>query len=168
SQESEKARKMTVTSGRRCSELLTKSDPVGLLVKTLLASSVWYNPRLTKLTWKAKPIYKGKSTVKLYKSTNNMLSRQFVRILNTSDTPSNRLLFQLVPSVRRTEEIGYGLLPTPRAMEVIEHPMKQATRLGDRTGMKLNNLQSAAKFGLLPTPTTQEPTTLPMDLTTHG
>lgn len=51
---------------------------------------------------------------------------------------------------------GYGLLPTPRAMEIVEHPMKAAERLKDRTGKKLNNLSSGAAFGLLPTPTAQE------------
>ncbi|KAF5276409.1 hypothetical protein FQR65_LT16341 [Abscondita terminalis] len=46
--EEEKVRKMTVTSGLRCSGLLTKSDPLGLLVKTLLASPVWYNREINR------------------------------------------------------------------------------------------------------------------------
>ena len=41
-------------------------------------------------------------------------------------------------------------------MEIVEHPMKAAERLKDRTGKKLNNLSSGAAFGLLPTPTAQE------------
>lgn len=54
-------------------------------------------------------------------------------------------------------EMAYkDLLPTPRAMEVIEHPEQQAKRLKDRTGKKLNNLSSGAKFGLLPTPQSRD------------
>lgn len=70
------------------------------------------------------------------------------------------MLFRLVPSMPRTGGTGCGLsqdlLPTPRATEIVEHPAKQAQRLGDRTGTKLNNLSSGAKFGLLPTPTVME------------
>jgi hypothetical protein len=68
------------------------------------------------------------------------------------------MYFQLVPSTHRTDEIEFGLLPTPRAMEVVEHPEAQAERLGDRTGGKLNNLSSGAKFGMLPTPTAMDST----------
>lgn len=59
-----------------------------------------------------------------------------------------------------TEETGCGLLhdllPTPRVVEVVEHPMKAAARTKDRTGTKLNNLSSGATFGLLPTPNARE------------
>lgn len=49
---SEEARRMTVTSGQRCSELYRKSDPLGSLVRTLLVSSIWHSTRCC-LTWKA-------------------------------------------------------------------------------------------------------------------
>jgi hypothetical protein len=68
------------------------------------------------------------------------------------------MYFQLVPSTHRTVATEFGLLPTPRAMEVVEHPELQAARLGDRTGGKLNNLSSGAKFGMLPTPTAMDST----------
>ena len=42
---------MTVTSGQRCLELYKKFDPVGLLVRMLLESSVW-SSTLCYLTWK--------------------------------------------------------------------------------------------------------------------
>ena len=48
---SEEARKMTVTSGQRCLELYRRSDPVGSLVRMLLASSVWRSTQCY-LTWK--------------------------------------------------------------------------------------------------------------------
>lgn len=49
---SEEARKMTVTSGRKCYALYRKSDPLGLLVRMLLESSIWRSTRCW-LTWKA-------------------------------------------------------------------------------------------------------------------
>lgn len=49
---SEEARRMTVTSGRKCCELYRKSGPLGSLVRTLLESSVWRSTRCY-LTWKA-------------------------------------------------------------------------------------------------------------------
>ena len=48
---SEEAARTTVTSGRRCLELSTRSDPVGSLVKMLLGSSIWRSTRCY-LTWK--------------------------------------------------------------------------------------------------------------------
>ena len=53
------ARKMTVTSGRRCSELLRKSDQLGSLAKMCLGSSIWHSTRCC-LTWKvsATPRYR--------------------------------------------------------------------------------------------------------------
>lgn len=44
---------MTVTSGQRCSELYGKSNPLGLLVKMCLESSIWHSTRCF-LTWKTK------------------------------------------------------------------------------------------------------------------
>ena len=48
---SEEARTMTVTSGRRCLEYCGMFGPVGLLVRTLLESSIWRSTRCL-LTWK--------------------------------------------------------------------------------------------------------------------
>ena len=50
---SEAARMMTVTSGRKCSELYGRSDQLGLLVKMCLESSIWHSTRCL-LTWKTK------------------------------------------------------------------------------------------------------------------
>jgi hypothetical protein len=50
---SDKAIKMTVTSGLKCSDLYKRSDPVGLSVKMLLASSAWASTKCF-LTWKVK------------------------------------------------------------------------------------------------------------------
>ena len=50
---SAEARKMTVTSGRKCSELYGKSGQLGSLVKMCLESSIWHSTRCF-LTWKTK------------------------------------------------------------------------------------------------------------------
>jgi len=50
---SKEARRMTVGSGRKCSELLSKHNPLGSLLKTLLVSSTWHSTRCW-LTWKPK------------------------------------------------------------------------------------------------------------------
>ena len=50
---SEEARKMTVTSGEKCSELSRKSSPLGCLVRMCLGSSIWHSTRCF-LTWKTK------------------------------------------------------------------------------------------------------------------
>jgi hypothetical protein len=57
-------------------------------------------------------------------------------------TPYSRLLFQLQLSALRTEETGYGLLPTPMACE------------GEKNMMcsKQNYISNMARMGLLPTP----------------
>ncbi len=46
-------------------------------------------------------------------------------------------------------KLNRGMLPTPRAMEVVERPEAQARRLNDRTGNQMNSIQSAAAFGML-------------------
>ena len=179
----QRERKMTATSGRKCYERYGRFSPIGLLVKTLLESSQWYNPAV-KLRWDVKNLCSERLTEKEYCIGRNTLSKQCVTTLNVKDISSNRLLFRLVPSERRTEETvssllptvqtqglkvcnengkttfyPVGLLPTPRAVEVVEHPMKAAARTKDRTGTKLNNLSSGAAFGLLPTPMASDATT---------
>lgn len=50
---SDEARKMTVISGQKCSGLCRNSNPLGLLVRTLLESSTWHSTHRF-LTWKPK------------------------------------------------------------------------------------------------------------------
>lgn len=157
-QEKEREKKITVTSGQSLKELYPNSNQIGLLVKMLLESSLWYNP-VTRLKWKVKPTFSKRITLKEYKSMRSMLSKQSAKILKVSDIPSNRLLFQLVPQVHRTKEIEFGLLPTPTAMEPITQDLektdrrrekaKQTARNGNGFGMTIAEL---AQRGLLPTP----------------
>ena len=62
------ARMMTVTSGRRCSELLKNFSPLGLLAKMLLESSTWHSTQCL-LTWKTKATKQGRLYFQLAAST---------------------------------------------------------------------------------------------------
>ena len=80
-------------------------------------------------------------------------SKKCVLIWKLKGTPYNRYYCQLVPSVRHTEEIEFGLLPTPMAVEAIERRnMKTVIKIVE-TGSNQITLTTMAKYGgLLPTP----------------
>ena len=65
---SAEAVRMTVTFGQRCSELLRKSSPLGLLAKMLLESSTWHST-LCWLTWNFKATKQGRLYFQLVAST---------------------------------------------------------------------------------------------------
>nr|DAJ04693.1 MAG TPA: hypothetical protein [Caudoviricetes sp.] len=135
-QVNEREQMTTVTSGRKCYEQFGKSYRLGLSVKMLVESSRWYSPA-RRLNWVARPLFSEKIT-KMRRYTNDTLSKQYVQTLSVRDIPSSRYLFQLVPSVRHTEEIGFGLLPTVQTQ-----------------GLKVCNKQGKTVFmplDLLPTP----------------
>lgn len=141
SQVKEKERMITVTSGHTCYGLYKKSDPLGLLVKTLLESSQWFSPA-RRLKWEVKPLFSEKITEKEYCYDRSMLSKPSVKTLSEKDIPSNRCLFRLVPLEHPTEETGYGLLPTVQTQ-----------------GLKLCNKNGKTTFypvELLPTPNARE------------
>lgn len=111
----ERARRTAVTSGLTCSVPFTRSGPVGLLVRTLVASSRWYSPA-RRLTWDVSPLCSER--ISLYTASGrNTSSRPSAVILSVKDIPSSRCLFRLVPSVPRTGGTAYGLLPTPMARD---------------------------------------------------
>ncbi len=144
SQVRERERMITVISGHTCSVLYEKSDPLGLLVKTLLESSQWFSPA-RRLKWEAKPLFSEKITEKEYCYDKSMLSKPSVKTLSEKDIPSNRCLFRLVPSERPTEETGYGLLPTVQTQ-----------------GLKMCDENGKTRFypmELLPTPMASDATT---------
>lgn len=58
------AKTTTVTSGRKCARLLHGRDPLGSLVKTLLASSRWHST-LCSLTWKVSATPHGRLLFRL-------------------------------------------------------------------------------------------------------
>ena len=115
SQVEERERTITVTSGLRCFERYGRYTPLGSLVKTLLASRRWWSPAKS-LRWDAQTIFSRRITYTVRKAGSP--STKSVQTSKPKDIPSNRLLFQLVPSEHRTEEIESGLLPTPNAMDI--------------------------------------------------
>ena len=140
----ERARRTAVTSGLTCSVPFTRSGPVGLLVRTLVASSRWYSPA-RRLTWDVSPLCSER--ISLYTvSGRNTSSRPSVGILSVKDIPSSRCLFRLVPSVPRTEGTVSGLLPTPIASDFkVRGP-----------GSQQKGLPEIIREMLLPTPTATE------------
>ena len=140
----ERVRKTAVTSGLTCSVPFTRSGPVGLLVRTLVASSRWYSPA-RRLTWDVSPLCSER--ISLYTvSGRNTSSRPSVVILSVKDIPSSRCLFRLVPSVPRTEGTVSGLLPTPIASDFkVRGP-----------GSQQKGLPEIIREMLLPTPTATE------------
>ena len=140
----ERVRKTAVTSGLTCSVPFTRSGPVGLLVRTLVASSRWYSPA-RRLTWDVSPLCSER--ISLYTvSGRNTSSRPSAVILSVKDIPSSRCLFQLVPSVPRTEGTVSGLLPTPIASDFkVRGP-----------GSQQKGLPEIIREMLLPTPTATE------------
>lgn len=161
SQVRERERMITVTSGRTCSVLYRKSDPLGLLVKTLLESSRWFSP-VKRLKWEAKPLFSEKITEKEYCYDKSMLSKPSVKTLSEKDIPSNRCLFRLVPSERPTEETGCGLLhtrmilPTPTS---IDAGTGRINKSNSPNAKERPTIALAAKMGLLPTPMASDATT---------
>lgn len=140
----ERVRRTAVTSGLTCSVPFTRSGPVGLLVRTLVASSRWYSPA-RRLTWDVSPLCSER--ISLYTvSGRNTSSRPSAVILSVKDIPSSRCLFRLVPSVPRTEGTVSGLLPTPIASDFkVRGP-----------GSQQKGLPEIIRKMLLPTPTATE------------
>ena len=60
-------RLILATDGRRCAGSYTRSGPVGLLLRTLVASSIWRST-LYSLTWKMKTTRQGRSYCQLLPS----------------------------------------------------------------------------------------------------
>lgn len=156
----------SVTSGRRCCALLTKSGPLGSLVKTLLVSPLWSKEGYS-LTWEARRLCSRKVTTFTDMPSGNPLpSNEFAENLSTQDIPSSRCLFRLRLSERPTGETGSSsspeLWPTPMAVDV-EHRQRVeelveagATDMYSRANgdRRPNGLMDYVHFkGLLLTPT---------------
>ena len=68
SPDTEEARMMTVTSGLKCCESFRKQGPLGWLVRTCLASSIWHSTRCL-LTWKTQVTKSNRLLFRLAAST---------------------------------------------------------------------------------------------------
>ena len=147
---------MIAISGQKCSELLRSSNLDGLLEKmslALLTCRTW-GSRMVKLEWKVKPILKERKTVEYQQME---FFTESSTISKTVDIPSKYLLCQLAVSVLHIEEIGSGLLGTPRAQE---RPRSEKF-LEEKKGIKRVPTPSEAinkiNQRLLRTPSAQEP-----------
>jgi hypothetical protein len=134
-QESDLAKKMTVTSGQKCLESLEKLNPDGSLARMfsalLIGMEGWYSTKC-KLTWKLK------------------------------GTKYSRMYCQLYPSMLPIEETEFGLLPTPRATTIEENvngwQKRMDKRIEDGLTIITPNLHILAMKGMLPTPTAMDST----------
>ena len=138
SQESGRGGTTTVISGRKCAALLPNCDPLGLLAKMLLGSSVWQS-RLVDLTWKAIPLAASRTmiiTKRYTHSRSGCCSAVSCKTSKLSDTPSSRLLFRLAPSARRTGGRGCLLWATPNTMDYLPQRSPEALRRQATTSRK--------------------------------
>lgn len=109
SQEEERERRTTATSGKRCIGQSRKYTPLGSLVRMLLESQRWWSPA-KRLTWVTRPIYSRRETYTELKAGSPLT--ESAKTSRTQDTKSSRSLYQLAVSEHPTEETGSGLLPT--------------------------------------------------------
>ena len=153
--------KTSAISGRKCSELLTKSGRLGLLVKMLLESEQW-SSNAGLLTWEVKSLC-SKRVVDFTDTQLNTPSpsNASALILNQRDIQSSRCLFRLVLSAHHIEGIeSSSLLITPTAVMTCENPdnmRARAERKGYQNGTKFGSLESQVMYDpkcshLLPTP----------------
>jgi len=166
---SEKERKMTATSGRKCSELLKSSSPLGLSVKMLLESEAW-NSAIVSLRWKAIPIFK-----RTEKTITQLSWTESATTLKQSGMKFSRLLFQLAPSVRHTAGIESFLLRTPDTIaggeasrEMLEHLANNKLKRPSGMHHSLRLQDQIRHRGLLPTITGQETEHPQAELTETG
>lgn len=156
--EAETERMTTVISGRNISGLLTKSDHLGLLVKTLMESSRWYNP-VKLLKWEAKPLYFLKMK-RFMKNTVNTLPESSETILKESDMKYNQYLFRLRLLERSTNATGFGFWATPNTFDHLppraadDCSKNQKNRKGrSRSG---NLREQVIHLEMYPTPTLED------------
>lgn len=147
----EKERTITATSGRRCFERYGRYTPLGSLVKTLMESRRWWSPAKS-LRWDAQTIFSKRITYTERKADSP--STKSVQTSKPKDIPSNRLLFQLVPSEHHTEETEFGLLPT-----VQTQGLKQCNKKGKTEFVLLD---------LLPTPNAMDIAHKDMEINERG
>lgn len=145
-QDENEARKTTVISGQKCLELLKSSSPLGLLVKTLLESSIWYSNKCV-LTWKMKAMKSNRLLFQLYPSTHHTAEigsglLPTARAGNPGSRPNKK------GGKILAEEIA--MLKTPSASEAVggwkvadkywdakAPKLKMRDQVGRKTGLKL-------------------------------
>ena len=151
---SDEAKRMTVTSGRKCLESCGSSGPIGCLERTLLESSAW-NSNLVVLTWKVKVIPSGRSLFQLAASGPGTGENGYSSLVPTPDTmpeAPNKNANRIYPkSLLQAAQDNYipNLLPTPKAEERGGYQRDQGIKGRERV-----TLTGAAK--LWPTPAARD------------
>jgi len=118
---SDEARRMTVTSGRKCCELYKRPGPLGSLARMLMVSGQWFSTR-THLEWTPDSILAkrwNRDVLKWVESRNTKGRVCWMRLwvnLKRVDTKSSRFSFLLSASMPRTAGCESGLLPTAMGM----------------------------------------------------
>ena len=173
----ERERTITATSDHRCFEQYGRYTPLGSLVKTLLASRRWWSPAKS-LRWDAQTIFSKRITYTERKADSP--STKSVQTSKPKDIPSNRLLFQLVPSEHHTEGIESGLLQeefrqlllTPTAVMIAEDPKnfkERAKKNGYQNGTTYGSLASQVMYSdMLPTPNAMDIPHKDMEINERG
>lgn len=143
---------MTVTSGRKCSELLESCSPVGSLVRMLLESSIWRST-LCSLTWKTKATKAGRCLFRLAASTRRTgaSAAQFWPTVTGFDAAGGELKGKEYCGTRHAMKLGQAvrMFPTPRASDAkLTGPIGSPSAEYD---LKHHQLRG---FILYPTPTT--------------
>jgi len=140
--DSDEAKKMTVTSGRKCLGLLVKRNPIGYLQRMCLESSEWHSTRCL-LTWKAKVTPQGHLLFQLVASTprtegieSGLLrtpDANMERGSRTKENLENRYLIRKMPLCLNDQlrMMNLGMLRTPSGQEPGIKIERLATKKGE-------------------------------------
>lgn len=146
---SDEARRMTVTSGLKCCALSKSCDPLGLLEKMLLGSSIWRSTRCY-LTWKPSATPAGRLLYQLAVSmprTDGTDARLWLGTMTASQTGGNHSL--------RSPERRKGRTPSP-AEYVRMFPTPTSRDYKDGTAQSCRNVPVNGLLGravhMWPTP----------------
>tara|TARA_R110000796_G_scaffold35648_2_gene91467 strand:- start:61 stop:870 length:810 start_codon:yes stop_codon:yes gene_type:complete len=152
---SDKARKMTVISGRKLKGSWLPSGPVGVCLRMLLDTSAWASTRCF-LTWKVKATPHGQLLFQLAPSTPRTEGTEsgFWATPRTSDVASGRTLDDQGRRTSKSSDLVFGanladqvnMWPTPTATEYKGARSKEAM---ERTGRNplTNSLRDCVATG---------------------
>lgn len=155
---SEQARQITVSSGLKCSALCRRQDPLGSLVRTLLASSTW-NSTVVYLTWKISATPSGRLLYRLVPSmpdTDETGCGLWPTMRNASGACGllrnpDRVRMEIKRDQRskqhRLEDAVAALLPTPSARDWKSSNASQETMEGN--SRLLNEVVTGGQGGSL-------------------
>lgn len=183
----DEARRMTVISGQRCSELLRTSGPVGSLLKMLLGTSRWASTQRY-LIWRAQATPQGRLLFRLAPRAPSTGATAFSLspTITAADAWTHRLKStQAKPgshsALRLQQAVSWGMVPTPVAADSAQgaimsprdsYQVSPAGTLRRRTGAGVDRSVGLARYvRLIPTPTASDYKRMrpyPQDLKRHS